>query len=97
MGGAHRGGGGRGGTVREHWALEFVGGPLDGRRDIAVSVDFSMFIYQSCAPIPVMTPASEVPIQSELFNHRYHLGKWRSRQGNWRVAQDIWLYEGLGK
>ncbi len=83
--------------MRDHWELEFVGGPLDGRQDIATPVEHSMFIYQTCAPIPATTPASEVPIQSELFNHRYHLGKWRRRQGNWQVVQDIWLYEGLGQ
>ena len=83
--------------MRDHWALEFVGGPLDGRQDIPMSVEHSMFIYQTSAPIPVTTPASEVPVQSELFNHRYHLGKWRRRQGNQQVVQNIWLYEGLGQ
>jgi len=71
-----------------------------------MGVEHDLFIYQSCAPIPVMTPASEVPVQSELFNHRYHRGRWRSRrpdgvpgwieQDVW-LYEDIWLYKGLGK
>lgn len=82
--------------MTDSWRLEFVGGPLDGRHDIAVSVEWSMFIYQTCPSVPVTALASELPIQSELFNHRYHLGKCRRRQGNLLVVQDIWLYEGLG-
>ncbi|KKK98773.1 hypothetical protein LCGC14_1247730 [marine sediment metagenome] len=86
--------------MRDHWELEFVGGPLDGRQDIPTPVEYDQFTYQTCAPLPVATLAGEVPAHSALFNHRYHRRVWRHRrpdgQRGW-IEQYIWLYEGLGQ
>ena len=92
--------------MRDHWELEFVGGPLDGRHDIEVPVEQDGFIYQTCAPIPVCTPASEVPVSSLLFNHLYRRGRMRKcgpewdAQGNgyWQeTIWDVWLYHRTGQ
>lgn len=87
--------------------LEFVGGPLDGRRDIVTPVHLTHFRYDTCMPLPVakMVTAGECEIPTEVpyTVHIYRRGslrkcgpEWDGNDGYWQdVWWDAWIYDGF--
>lgn len=82
------------------WALEFIGGPLDGRTDIRTPVSWYDFIHASvprcCMFVgPVNEPAAtDIPV----IHHRYHRGlmgyEHRRPAGINRIEWEVWFYHG---
>ncbi|MDH3291546.1 MAG: hypothetical protein OEO20_11445 [Gemmatimonadota bacterium] len=85
--------------------LEFVGGPLDGRRDIFSPPEGSTFITYTTDPQPVTTMlepqavAELVPVREHRYARRKMAAsgpEWRGKTGYWQeVWWEIWLYEGV--
>jgi hypothetical protein len=85
--------------------LEFVGGPLDGRRDIETPTDADRWLYQAVAPGHcAMAPCAESAMVEtyQLRSHVYRFGymrktgpEWSGKVGYWQeIVWDVWLYEG---
>ena len=81
------------------WALEFVGGPLDGRKDIATTVSTSLFRLPIAPSFSLVTDQGDVPTDMPTFReHRYRRGRmvkrWQDPGVQNEVVWEVWLYEG---
>ena len=85
------------------WALEFVGGPLDGRTDIETPVNCFQWMYQSTVvELPIAIPIEDIPLCAPEFQyHLYTRGQMRkcgpewdaNGNGYWQdLVWEVWLY-----
>ncbi len=85
------------------WALEFVGGPLDGRTDIETPVNCFQWLYPSTvSSLSVATPPEDVSLCApELRYHVYTRGQRRkcgpewdaNGNGYWQnLVSEVWVY-----
>ena len=91
--------------MSDNWALEFVGGPLDGRRDLVTPVEWWEFRHFVSQPVQyVIAVGNEIPdTYPEPRLVIYKRGRMRAcgpkwdAQGNgyWEeIIWEVWQYEG---
>ena len=82
------------------WALEFVGGPLDGRKDIATPTGWTDFIHAAIPRVHMTVGPINEPSASDFLtiNHWYKRGamgfEYTRPEGTNRIEWEVWFYHG---
>lgn len=95
---------------RDHWYLEFVGGPLDGRQDISTPVDAFEWHYAESVPMKMqvvvaaflekVSPYGPPPMKIHVYRRsqiRSCGPEWDGNNGYWQeIIQEVWIFHDYG-